>query len=133
MILKSVHTESTTATRQVKRGTANHVCEPEVALDVHVLPLTAVLLKSLAFSRAAKPVVTCEPSDKQGHASQLTVFDKVLFVVDDSNVLPGQVENLAVLHFPQFICNLRNQTYRRSSSMKKKGGYDQTYGNHAIR
>lgn len=50
--------------------------------------------------------------------TQRTVFDELLFIVDDTDVLPGQVANLAVLDFPQFIGNLRNQTYGRFSSVK---------------
>lgn len=50
--------------------------------------------------------------------TQRTVFDELLFIVDDTDVLPGQVANLAVLDFPQFIGDLRNQTYGGSSSVK---------------
>lgn len=79
----------------------------------HVFPLAAVLLNSLAFSRAAKPIwLVSRPTDTRTRI-QRTIFDQHLFIVDDADILFTQVVNLAVLHFPQFISNLGNQTCGR--------------------
>ena len=77
-----------------------------VIVDVHVFPLVAVLLNSLAFSSAAKPAFVRQPACELTQAIRRTVLDEHLFIVDDTDVLPRQVVDLAVLHFPQFVGHL---------------------------
>ena len=40
-----------------------------------------------------------------------TVLDEHLLVVDDGDVLLGQVLDLAVLDLPELVCDLRDETY----------------------
>ena len=62
-------------------------------------------------------MLACEPMSTRTR-DQRTVFDELLFIVDDADVISGQVDNLAVLHFPQLIGNLGDQSCRRCSSVK---------------
>lgn len=55
-------------------GYTNNVYNPGVSVDVYVLPLAAVLLNSLAFSRAAKPVFIGKSKDEHTHANSTHCF-----------------------------------------------------------
>jgi hypothetical protein len=128
MVMRSVHNSWTTCvTEYNKLGV-----QTQGRGGVYVFPLAAVLLNSLAFSRAEKPGLVCELTVARPNPRR-TVLNEHLLVIDDADVLPGQVTDLTTLHFPKFVCNLRNQSCAKSLSCRIHVTNGKTYGNREIR
>ena len=82
----------------------------ELFENVHVLPLGAVLLKSFAFSIAALPTKINKLKLNIFHNSQtkeqLTLFNQILFIIDNADIIFGQILDCFVRHFPKLLRNL---------------------------
>lgn len=72
----------------------------------HVLLLVAVLLNNFAFSRALKPVGYARQSIHDTYKDTLTVLYEFFLVFGDTDVLFGQVTDLATFDFPKLFGNL---------------------------
>ena len=91
----------------------NHTVQKKKELiikNVHVLPLGADLLKSFAFSMAALPICKKKIIKHfvivKKRQEQLTLFNQILFIIDNTNIIFGQILDGLVRHLPKFLRNL---------------------------